>query len=156
MTRVTTMVGQQHLTNATGFFFERDGRLFLVTSRHVVLDEASDHRPDRLEIELHVAPENVAMTRQFSIPLYRDRKSIWREARDAAGAIDVVALELERSALPEQDEHLDLNCAWYADVLLTLTQDVAVGRIGASRRCPPARKGLREKASSSSQAQGSA
>jgi Trypsin-like peptidase domain len=101
VTRVTTMLGQRHLTNATGFFFERDDRLFLVTSRHVVLDEASDHYPDRLEIELHVAPENVAMTRQFSIPLYRDRQSIWREARDAAGAIDVVALELERPALPE-------------------------------------------------------
>jgi hypothetical protein len=28
----------------------------------------------------------------------------------------------------QQDEHLDLNCAWYADVLVTLTQDVAVGR----------------------------
>ena len=101
VTRVTTMLGQQHLTNATGFFFERDGRLFLVTSRHVVLDEAADHHPDRLEIELHVAPENVAMTRQFSIPLYRDRKSIWRQASDVAGAIDVVALELERPALPE-------------------------------------------------------
>ncbi len=77
VTRVTTMFEQQHLTNATGFLSERDGRLFLVTSRHVVVDEASDHHPDRLEIELHVAPENVAMTRQFSIPLYRDRKSIW-------------------------------------------------------------------------------
>jgi hypothetical protein len=101
VTRVTTMIGQHHLTNATGFFFERDGRLFLVTNRHVVLDEASGHHPDRLEIELHVAPENVAKTTQFSIPLYRNGKSIWREARDAAGAIDVVALALERPALPE-------------------------------------------------------
>jgi hypothetical protein len=75
-----------------------------------------------------VAPENVAMTKQFSIPLYRDRRAIWREGRDSAGTVDVVGLELERSALPEQDEHLDLNCAWYADVLVTLTQDVAVGR----------------------------
>jgi hypothetical protein len=90
VTRVTTMFGQQHLTNATGFFFERDNRLFVVTSRHVVLDEASDHRPDRLEIELHVAPENVAMTTQFSIPLYRNGKSIWRAGRDAAGTIDVL------------------------------------------------------------------
>jgi hypothetical protein len=24
-----------------------------------------------------------------------------------------------------QDEHLDLNCAWYADILLTLTQHAA-------------------------------
>jgi hypothetical protein len=101
VTRVTTMLGERHLTNATGFFFARDDRLFLVTTRHVVLDEASDHHPDLLEIELHVAPDNVALTRQFLIPLYRDGKSIWREGRDSAGPIDVVALELERPALPE-------------------------------------------------------
>ena len=38
---------------------------------------------------------------QFSIPLYRDGKSIWREGLDSAGAIDVVALQLERAALPK-------------------------------------------------------
>ena len=54
VTRVSTFLGNQPLTGATGFFFERDNRLFLVTSRHVVSDEASNHRPDRLEIELHV------------------------------------------------------------------------------------------------------
>jgi hypothetical protein len=35
VTRVTTMSGQKHLSNATGFFFERDGRLFLVTNRSI-------------------------------------------------------------------------------------------------------------------------
>jgi len=100
VTRVTTLLGQKPLTNATGFFFERDGRLFVVTSRHVVLDEPSEHYPDRIEIELHVNPENLAETVQFSIPLYRDGKSIWREGLDSAGAIDVVAVLLERAALP--------------------------------------------------------
>lgn len=100
VTRVTTVLGQKQLTHATGFFFERGERLFLVTSRHVVLDEPSKHYPDRIEIELHVDPGNVAQTVQFSIPLYRDGKSVWREGLDSAGAIDVVALQLERSALP--------------------------------------------------------
>ena len=62
VTRVSTYFGSQLLTGATGFFFERDGRLFLVSNRHVVLDETSGHRPDRLEIELHVNAENVAQT----------------------------------------------------------------------------------------------
>jgi Trypsin-like peptidase domain len=101
VTRVTTMLGQRILTNATGFFFERDRQLFLITSRHVVLDKPSGHFPDRLEIELHVDEENVADTAQFSIPLYRDGKSLWREGFDSTSAIDVVALELERSALPK-------------------------------------------------------
>jgi S1-C subfamily serine protease len=105
VTRVTTLLGQRALTNATGFFFERDGRLFVVTSRHVVLDEPSEHHPDRIEIELHVNPENLGDTLQFSIPLYRDGKSLWREGLDSAGAIDVVALQLERSALPAKIQY---------------------------------------------------
>ena len=76
--RVFTFARQRLLTNASGFFFERDERLFLVTSRHVVIDEPSRHFPDRIEIELHVNPDNLAESTGFSIPLYRDGKSIWR------------------------------------------------------------------------------
>src|SRR5260221_7064188 len=101
VTRVTTLSGQNPMTNATGFFFERHDRLFLVTNRHVVLDEASEHRPDRIEIELHLDPDNVAQTAQFSIPLYRDNQSIWRQGSDTAGIIDVVAIELDRAVLPQ-------------------------------------------------------
>jgi len=102
VTGVTTKLGEQTLTNATGFFFERDGELYVVTSRHVVFDEASEHHPDRIEIELHVNEQNLGDTVQFSIPLYRAGKSIWREGLDSAGAIDVVAILLERAALPEE------------------------------------------------------
>ena len=101
VTHVTTMLGERTLTNATGFFFERDDRLFVVTNRHVVHDEPSGHHPDRIEIELHVDPRNLGETVQFSIPLYQGGKSVWREGLDSAGAIDVVALELERGVLPE-------------------------------------------------------
>lgn len=100
VTPVSTMLGQRHLTSATGFFFERDARLFVVTSRHVVLDEASNHHPDRIVIELHVDPVNLGETVQFSIPLYREGKSVWREGLDSGGPVDVVALQLERAALP--------------------------------------------------------
>jgi hypothetical protein len=105
------------LTNATGFFFERDDRLFLVTSRHVVLDEAASHRPDRLEIELHVDPENVAATTQFSVPLYHENKPLWREGVDAGGAIDVAAIELERSRLPQTILLHSFNSAHLVDEL---------------------------------------
>jgi hypothetical protein len=101
VTRVSTWFGTQLLTGATGFFFERDGRLFLVSNRHVVLNEASGHRPDRLEIELHTCADDVARTVQFSIPLYRDGKPLWRERGDHSGSIDVMVLQLDRAALPE-------------------------------------------------------
>jgi len=99
-TRVCTFQRQRLLTNASGFFFERDGRLFLVTSRHVVTDQASRHFPDRIEIELHTNPQNLAESTGFSIPLYRSGSSIWRQGKDTAGEIDVAVIELERAVLP--------------------------------------------------------
>lgn len=99
--RVSTFAGQQLLTNASGFFFERDDRLFLVTSRHVVIDAPSSHFPDRVEIELHVDSDNMTRSTGFSIPLYHERKSVWRQGEDHAGGIDVAVIELDRRALPE-------------------------------------------------------
>lgn len=99
--RVCTFEGERLLTNASGFFFARDKRLFLVTSRHVVVDAPSKHFPDRLEIELHTDAVNMSKSTGFSIPLYRNRQSIWRQGTDTAGAIDVAVIELERTALPE-------------------------------------------------------
>ncbi|MFO1313011.1 MAG: serine protease [Burkholderiales bacterium] len=99
-TQIATYEGTRLLTRASGFFFERDGRLFLVTSRHVVRDDPSKHFPDRIEIELHVDAANLAQSAVFSILLYRDRRSIWKQGSDAAGEIDVAAIEVERDALP--------------------------------------------------------
>jgi len=98
--RVVTFEGQRLLTNASGFFFERDARLFLVTSRHVMIDEPSKHFPDRIEIELHTHPGVMAQSTGFSMPLYQGGKSVWRQGRDTGGDIDVAVLEIERKALP--------------------------------------------------------
>ncbi len=98
--RLLTFQGQRGLTNASSFFFERGERLFLVTSRHVMIDEPSKHFPDRIEIELHLDADNLAQSIGFSIPLYREGKSIWRQGRDSAGEIDVAVIELDRDALP--------------------------------------------------------
>ena len=99
-TRIFTFEAERVLTNASGFFFERDARLFLVTSRHVLRDEPTDHRPDRVEIELHVDPENMASSTGFSIPLYRNGDAVWRQGIDGGGQVDVAAIEIERAALP--------------------------------------------------------
>lgn len=98
--RLSTFEQQRRLTNASAFFFERDGRLFLVTSRHVVLDKPTRHFPDRIEIELHTDADNLASSTGFSIPLYRNRKSVWRTGSDSAGDVDVAVIEIQRSALP--------------------------------------------------------
>jgi Trypsin-like peptidase domain len=100
-TAIRTFAGNNHLTNASGFFFECRGRLFLVTSRHVLFDEPSGHRPDRVEIELHTDVENLARSTGFSVLLYHNGTSIWRQGEDSAGSIDVAIVEIEREALPD-------------------------------------------------------
>lgn len=99
--RVCTFEQKRLLTNASAFFFQRDERLFLVTSRHVMFDKPSKHFPDRIEVELHTNPQLMANSTGFSIPLYRNGKSIWRVGSDTAGEIDVAVIEIERSALPK-------------------------------------------------------
>jgi len=99
--RINTLVQGNVLTNATGFFFQRNERLYLVSSRHVFIDEASGHFPDGLRIELHTSDENVAQTVFFLIPLYRDGKALWHQGVDGGGEIDVAVIELDRHQLPD-------------------------------------------------------
>jgi len=94
------MHGDAKLTNATAFFFERNNRLFLVTARHVLFDEPSGHNPDRLLIELHTDPENVADSSLMSVPLYHQEQRLWREAVDSSGIVDIAVVELFREKLP--------------------------------------------------------
>lgn len=98
--RLCTFNQHQQLTNASSFFFARDERLFLVTSRHVMIDAQNQHFPDRIEIELHSDPDNIAQSIGISIPLYRDGESLWRQGLDTTGEIDVAVIELDRAALP--------------------------------------------------------
>ncbi len=100
VTRVLTYVGEKSLTAASGFFFERDGRLFLVTSRHVLFDAPSEHAPDRIEIEVHTDARDLTRMSTVSILLHRDGLSVWRDAHDSGGEVDVATLELEPAEMP--------------------------------------------------------
>lgn len=99
-TRIVTHAGSRVLTSASGFFFRRNGRLFLVTNRHVFADAASDHRPDRIEFGVHTDEKDLTRYTVVSLPLFRDRLSQWREATDTGGAVDVAAIEIPEACLP--------------------------------------------------------
>jgi len=123
VTRVTTVLNKIEKTNATGFFFERDGRLYLVTAGHVLRDEASDHHPDTLLIELHVDPDNAVRVTRLMIPLFRDGKSLWHAGADSGGDVDVAVVALDRSALPATL----LLKAFTPDHLVTRLDEIEVG-----------------------------
>ena len=121
--QVSTFDGKRPLTGASGFFFERDDRLFLVTSRHVVIDPPSKHFPNRIEIEIHTDAKNLTRSTGISVPLYLDGKSVWHQGNDAGGEIDVAVIELDRAALPQS---VVLRCFTPAHLQRSL-QDVEVG-----------------------------
>ncbi|MCP5178986.1 MAG: trypsin-like peptidase domain-containing protein [Pseudomonadales bacterium] len=124
-TRITTMLQGRALTSATGFFYEHGPRLFLVTSRHVLVDEPSNHHPDSIEIELHTDAGNLTQSIGFSIPLYRNGLGLWRQARDSTGSVDIAAIELERQALPA-------TLCYHAFSSRDLLDDAAAVDIGSS------------------------
>jgi hypothetical protein len=100
VTRVLTFAGAQGLTSASGFFFERDGRLFFITSLHVLFDGPSGHTPDRIEIDVRIDVRDLTRVATLSILLYRNGEATWRHARDMGGVVDVAALELDRNRMP--------------------------------------------------------
>jgi hypothetical protein len=101
VTRVLTFAGAKGLTSASGFFFRREDRLFLVTSRHVLFDAPSGHAPDRVEISVHTDVHDLTRLATLSILLYRNGLATWRQARDSGGEVDMAALEIEAGALAD-------------------------------------------------------
>jgi hypothetical protein len=99
-TRIATFEHDRGLTNASGFLFQRDERLFVVTSRHVLFDEPSAHYPNRIDIEVHTSGVDLGQSRAVQLMLYRDGKSLWRQGADTGGEIDVAMLEIDRAAMP--------------------------------------------------------
>ncbi|MFO6419384.1 trypsin-like serine peptidase [Hylemonella sp. W303a] len=99
-THIRTYTGSHLSTGASGFFFRRDERLFLVTNRHVFIDEPSGHLPDRIEIELHTDASDLTQYATFSIPLYGSGLALWRQAADTAGPVDVAIIEIHACRLP--------------------------------------------------------
>ena len=121
--QISTFNGTQLLTRASSFFFARDERLYLVTSRHVLIDKPSKHFPNRIEIELHTDASNLTKSTGLSVLLYHEGKSIWRQGRDPSGEIDVAVIELDREALPDS---VELR-AFTPDHLLDSFDEIEVG-----------------------------
>jgi hypothetical protein len=99
-TQVHTWAGDDLLTTASGFFFRRDEALFLVTSRHVLFDEPSSHRPDRVSCSLHTDHTDLTRVVTLSLPLYSQGLGAWRQGEDSGGPVDIAALRIDASVLP--------------------------------------------------------
>lgn len=120
VTRLWTFLGNRALTAGSGFFYESKSRLYLVTSRHVFIDEAAQHLPDRIEFVVHTDARNLTRWQSLSMPLYLAGRAAWRQARDSAGEIDVAAIEVSKTLLPS-----DLHVSCFGPESLPADLDMA-------------------------------
>jgi S1-C subfamily serine protease len=49
----------QPVGTATGFFYVKNDIVYMVTNRHVILDEEKGIKPDTLRVKLHVDPTHM-------------------------------------------------------------------------------------------------
>jgi len=72
--------GKDMVASASGFFFLHNEKKFLVTNRHVVIDEEESYFPDSIKLRLHCSPINSEKNMIIQVPLYDDeQKKLWLE-----------------------------------------------------------------------------
>ena len=77
----------------------------------------------RRRITGHTAATDLGKSASFSLLLYQDGKSQWRQGTDSGGEIDVAMIQIQRAALPEHA----LLFAFTPEHLVQLTDAVEVG-----------------------------
>jgi hypothetical protein len=92
--KVQTLWGATQLTNATGFFCLHDNFLYLITSRHVVINETAHHHPDVLQLTLHTDALDLRKTAELSIPLDVAGNPQWLQHPKYLGRADVIAVPI--------------------------------------------------------------
>ena len=94
------------LGTGTGFFFQPVlDRTFLVTNRHIVIEESDCFFPDHLALKMHTDAFHLEKSEDLIVPLYSangKRKPAWLELDSA---IDVIALELDPTDLKNRVFH---------------------------------------------------
>jgi V8-like Glu-specific endopeptidase len=100
-TRIQAFKNGQPIGTATGFFFKHGDAEFLITNRHVVINEQEDYFPDALSILMHADKDNLTKNNEASLLLYDKNKShFWLEhPLYQINNCDVVAIPLTPQTL---------------------------------------------------------
>src|SRR5947209_649098 len=93
----------QHVANGnltggsgTGFFYFHEGRVYLVTNRHVIRDPSMSVEPDSLRLHLHRNSDPSQSTDVTVSLLNADGSPTWKQA---PGSIDIASVPLDHALL---------------------------------------------------------
>ena len=102
VTPIEIYSGSTKVSVATGFFFTHQNQLYLITNRHVVVNENKEYFPSHIKIRIHTDPNNVKESKCIKINLYNESGiPIWFEHPNLhfdqqGNAIpDIIAVPLE-------------------------------------------------------------
>jgi hypothetical protein len=88
----------KEIGQATGFFYYFNG-LYLITNRHVLIDEKEDYYPDEIKLLLH-KKDNVKRSKVLPISIYNaEGGKNWLEHPKFGEKIDVIALPINAEKL---------------------------------------------------------
>jgi len=126
--RVTIKKDGKQVGMASGFFYENNSKLYFITNRHVVIDEADSFFPDEISLRLHTDPNDLQKNQELSIPLYHDEKPSWKEHQMHGKNVDIVAILLDMANIENRFFIRTLSPAIHVpqDIVIPLGQDVSV------------------------------
>jgi len=93
-------------STATGFFVKKGEDTYLITNRHVVINEEKEYYPDFLKITIHNSTTTLTSIRKVEIPLYNEGTQLWLEHNDniiiteIKEKIDLVAIKITNYLQP--------------------------------------------------------
>ena len=87
-------VNPKVLKTGTGFFYESPNKShYLITNRHIVIDENFQYFPNVLRVYLHINEEDLTENKSFDIQLYKITKKQWLELENQK--VDVVVIPVD-------------------------------------------------------------
>jgi hypothetical protein len=87
----------ERLDQGTGFFYQENENDYLITNRHVVIEEEENYYPNAFEIILHTSQTDIREVRVVHVPLYdSDLNPLWFEYTHLEdNFVDVVVIDLQ-------------------------------------------------------------
>jgi len=80
---VTPIRTRRENGQGTGFFYRKNNHIYLITNRHVIVDERDSYFPTSIDIKIHTNPSDLRQNQIISIQLYNDNNiPYWLEHPD--------------------------------------------------------------------------
>jgi hypothetical protein len=128
VSRVVPVRDKIDMPPATGSFYETGDQRFLVTNRHVVVDDSKNRFPDALKFLVHVDRSNLRKNQELLIRLYDENKQPrWLEHPSIKSDVDIVAVNIEE-ILPSQSVIRFINSKdlFPNDFIMRFCEDCAI------------------------------